>query len=141
MRDLALTVDGERLRLRLVSTQGPKTEEMKEGLGEIQLELDARVPSASGPHRTLIFDSYHQSAISAYLVNALLPRDPDLQVTRQSRNYQHSLYRLDYLQDGAGSDLLVVSHRGLAGLSRAWTSGATRIPAVAAAEPTLSLAA
>src|SRR5438128_2322190 len=39
VRDLSVTVDGDRLKPRLVSTKFPGTGEMKEGHGEIQLEF------------------------------------------------------------------------------------------------------
>jgi hypothetical protein len=95
--DLSLTIDGDRLRLRLVSLKFAKIEEMKEGLGEIQLEFDADVPSG-GPNRSLTFENQHQSRIAAYLVNCLVPRDPGIRITAQNRNYQQSFYQLDYMQ-------------------------------------------
>ena len=112
LRDLSLTIDGERARLRLMSTKSPKTEEMMEGRGEIQIEFDADVPFG-GPNRTLIFENHHQNRIAAYLVNCLVPRDPDIRVIGQNRNYEQSLYRLDYEQAGVRSGLL----------SFAWWSG------------------
>lgn len=102
LRDLAMTIDGERARLRLMSTKFPKTEEMKEGRGEIQLEFDADVPY-SGTNRRLIFENHHQNRIAAYLVNCLVPRDPDIRVIGQNRNYEQSFYRLDYEQAGVRS--------------------------------------
>jgi len=95
--DLSLTIDGDRLRLQLVSLKFAKIEEMKEGLGEIQLEFDADVPGG-GPNRSLTFENQHQSRIAAYLVNCLVPRDPDIRITAQNRNYQQSFYQLDYMQ-------------------------------------------
>lgn len=95
--DLSLTIDGDRLQLRLVSLKFAKIEEMKEGGGEIQLEFDADV-SSGGPNRRLIFENRHQSRIAAYLVNCLVPRDPDIRITAQNRNYQQSFYQLDYIQ-------------------------------------------
>jgi hypothetical protein len=102
LRDLSLTVDGDRLRLRLVSWTFAKLEEMQEGLGDIQLQFIADVPR-SGHNRRLTFENHHQSGIAAYLVNALVPRDPDIQITSQNRNYQQSFYELDYVQTGVGS--------------------------------------
>jgi hypothetical protein len=93
--DLSLTIDGDRLQLRLVSSKFAEIEEMKEGRGDIQLEFDADV-SSGGPNRRLIFENQHQSRIAAYLVNCLVPRDPDIRVTAQNRNYQQSFYQLDY---------------------------------------------
>lgn len=95
--DLSLTIDGDRLQLRLVSLKFAKIQEMKEGSGEIQLEFDADVSSA-GPNRRLIFENQHQSRLAAYLVNCLVPRDPGIRITAQNRNYQQSFYQLDYMQ-------------------------------------------
>ena len=49
-----------------------------------------------GPNRRLIFENHHESRIAAYLVNCLVPRDPDIRITAQNRNYQQSFYQLDY---------------------------------------------
>jgi hypothetical protein len=95
--DLSLTIDGDRLQLRLVSSKFASIEEMKEGRGEIQLEVEADV-SSGGPNRKLVFENQHQSRIAAYLVNCLVPRDPDIRITAQNRNYEQSFYQLDYVQ-------------------------------------------
>lgn len=100
--DLSLTTDGDRLQLRLVSLKFAKIEEMKEGSGEIQLEFDADV-SSGGPNRRLIFENQHQNRIAAYLVNCLVPLDPDIRITAQNRNYQQSFYQLDYMQSDVRS--------------------------------------
>ena len=92
--DLSLTIDGEPLRLQLVSLKFPKLEEMKEGLGEIQVEFKADV-SSGGARRRLIFENQHQNRIAAYLVNCLVPRDPGIRITGQNRNYEQSFYQLD----------------------------------------------
>ncbi|HXU40062.1 MAG TPA: hypothetical protein VN937_27150 [Blastocatellia bacterium] len=100
--DMSLTIDGDRLQLRLVSLKFAKIEEMKEGGGEIQLEFDADV-SSGGPNRRLIFENHHENRIAAYLVNCLVPRDPDIRITAQDRNYQQSFYQLNYVQAGVRS--------------------------------------
>ena len=100
--DLSLTIDGDRLQLRLVSLQFAKIEEMKEGRGEILLTFNADV-SSGGPNRRLIFENQHQSRIAAYLVNCLVPRDPAIRITTQYRNYPQSFYQLEYVQDAVGS--------------------------------------
>ena len=102
LHDLSLTVDGDRLRLRLVSSEFARTEEMKEGRGDIRLKFNADLPR-SGPNRRLIFENHHLSPIAAYLVNCLVPRDPGIQVTAQKRNYEQSFYQLDYAQAGVRS--------------------------------------
>ena len=97
LRDLSLTVDGSRLPLHLVSTKFPEIQDMKEGLGEIHIEFTAGVSGAIG-RRQLVFENRHQSEIAAYLVNCLVPRDPDIRITTQNRNYQQSFYQVDYEQ-------------------------------------------
>src|SRR5947207_281933 len=105
LRDLSVTVDGDRLRPSLVSMKFPATDEMKEGRGEIQLEFSADLPR-NGPNRRLIFENHHQSRISAYLVNCLAPLDPDIRLLAQNRNESQSHYQLDYVQAGVRSDAL-----------------------------------
>ena len=102
LRDLSLSVDGERLALRSGLINFPSLQQMKEGLGEIHIEFTADLPHRKS-HRTLVFENHHQSQISAYLVNCLIPGDLDISVTAQSRNYQQSIYQLDYAQAGSGS--------------------------------------
>lgn len=100
--DLSLAVDGEPLPLRLVSWRFADLEQMQEGRGDILLELLADVPPG-GPNRRLTFVNHHQRAIAAYLVNALVPRDPDITVGAQSRSYEQSSYRLEYVQRAAAT--------------------------------------
>src|SRR5262245_35859423 len=119
--DLSLTIDGDRLQLRLVSSKFANIEEMKEGLGEIQLELEADVPSG-GLNRKLVFENQHQRRIAAYLVNCLVSRDPDIRITTQNRNYEQSFYQLDYVQTDVSS-----SHSSAAWWSSSWGLGAAAV--------------
>lgn len=100
IRDLSLTIDGRRLKLELLSVQFPSMEEMNDGRGEIEVELEANLPPG-GAGRQLIFENHHQSRIAAYQVNCLVPRDPDIRITAQKRNYEQSIYELEYVQAGA----------------------------------------
>ena len=100
--DLSLTIDGDPLQLRLISSKFASIEEMKEGRGEIQLEVESDV-SSGGPNRKLVFENRHQSRIAAYLVNCLISRDPDIRITAQNRNYEQSFYQLDYVQTDVSS--------------------------------------
>ena len=105
LRDLSLTIDGRRLTPRLISTQFPTLGEMKEGLGEIRIEFNADLPG-KGSNRRLTLENHHQSRIAAYQVNCLVPRDPDIRIVAQHRNYLQSLYELDYVQSGVRSESL-----------------------------------
>ena len=105
LQDLSLKIDGNRLTPRLVSIDVPPTWKMKEGLGEIQLEFSADLPP--GPRsRRLVFENHHESRIAAYLVNCLVPRDPNIRIVAQNRNETQSYYQLDFVQAGAPSDSL-----------------------------------
>jgi hypothetical protein len=105
LRDVSLRIDGHELSPQLISVEFPGVEEMKQGLGEIQIEFNADLPRG-GRDRRLIFENHHQSRISAYLVNCLAPRDADIRIVAQNRNEQQSFYQLDYAQRGAASDAL-----------------------------------
>ncbi len=97
--DLSLAVDGTSLPLRFVSSTFASVDEMKEGRGEIQIEFDAVVPSGNVARR-LTFENRHQRGISVYLVNALVPRDPDVRITSQHRSVEQASYQLTYAQGG-----------------------------------------
>lgn len=95
--DLSLTLDGTRLQPRLISADFPDIEQMKQGMGEIVLVFEAELPSG-GSNRKLRIENHHQPAISVYLMNCLVPGDPDIRVTLQTRNYEQSVYQIDYTQ-------------------------------------------
>jgi hypothetical protein len=114
LQDLSLSMSGDRLSPQLVAMKFPAVEDMKEGLGEIQLEIKAELPAGSG-NRKLIFENRHQRRIGVYLVNCLVPRDPAIKITAQNRNYTQSLYELDYVQASAHSD--PVSIAGWSGIA------------------------
>jgi hypothetical protein len=99
LRDLSLSIDGQRLTLHFVAAQFPAIQDMQEGLGAIRIDFAADLPPG-GPNRRLVFENHHQSRIAAYQVNCLVPRDPDIRIVAQNRNYSQSLYRLDYTQAG-----------------------------------------
>jgi hypothetical protein len=107
LRDVSLTMDGEILRPKLISVEFPAIEEMKEGLGEIRIEFSADLPRG-GPNRRVIFENRHQRRIAAYLVNCLVPSDPDIRIVAQYRNATQSFYQLDYAQAGVSSSTLLL---------------------------------
>ncbi len=102
LRDLSLAIDGHRLTPRLVSVEFPAAGEMEEGRGEIRIEFHADLPRDAS-NRKLTLENHHQSRIAAYQVNSLVPRDPDIRIVAQKRNYSQSLYELDYVQAGVRS--------------------------------------
>jgi hypothetical protein len=103
LRDLSITVDRKGASPTLVSQKFPATEEIKEGLGEIQIEFTVEL-APGGPERRIVFKNHHQNEISAYLVNCLVPRDPSIRILTQNRNERQSFYQLDYAQPASSSD-------------------------------------
>ena len=98
--DLSLAVDGVRLPLRLVSSSFSDLDAMRDGRGVIQIEFDAMVPRG-GSDRRLVFENHHFRRIADYLVNGLVPRDPDIAIRAQKRNYVQSRFEMRYVQAAA----------------------------------------
>ena len=103
LRDLSLTIDGERVALRLVSFQFADLDVLRDGRGVIAIDFTGDVPRGAGGRR-LVFENHHLRRIAEYLVNGLVPRDPDIRLGVQHRSYDQSVYRLDYAQAGAAAD-------------------------------------
>lgn len=103
LQDLSLAIDGVRLTPQLLAVRFPAVDEMKEGQGAIQLDFAADLPRG-GRHRKLTFENRHLARIAAYQINCLVPRDRDLRITAQTRNYTQSVYQLDYDDGGAPSE-------------------------------------
>ena len=102
LRDLSFTVDGDRRPLRLVAVRFPDADAMREGRGEMVLDVDAAMPNEGGDRR-LTFENRHQRAIGVYLVNALVPRDSAIRITAQQRTPDQSRYELRWVQAGAST--------------------------------------
>jgi HupE / UreJ protein len=102
LRDLSITIDGKRGSPRLISQKFPAIENLKEGLGEIHMEFTVDLPSG-GRERRIVFENHHRNEISVYLMNCLVPHDPDIRILAQNRNESQSFYQLDYAQAGSRS--------------------------------------
>jgi hypothetical protein len=122
LRDVSLTVDGERLAPQLVSWIYPSVDFLKEGMGNILIELDAPVTSRGG-NRTLTFENHFERERSVYLVNAESPVDPSIHIASQNRNYTQSFYRLDYSQAGTAA-----AAESRAWWPDAWSTFASTVP-------------
>jgi hypothetical protein len=115
LKAVSLSLDGRLLPLHLVSASFPAIDDMKQGIGEIQIVFTTNLPSGGG-HRRLIFENHHQSGIAVYLINCLAPQDKNIQIAGQFRNENQSYYQLDFVQGGAGAErTLLPSFSGFAG--------------------------
>lgn len=99
LSDVSLAADGDRLKPKLISMAFPTTAELKDGRGEIRIDFAADVPRDTPEHK-LAFENHHQAATAAYLVNCLVPQDPDIRITAQNRNYEQSQYQVEYNRGG-----------------------------------------
>lgn len=102
LHDVSLAIDGKNLAPRLVAASFPETSLIKEGLGEIRLTFEAKLPD--GGHRRLTFENHHQSSVASYMANCLVPGDRSIQVIAQARNERQSLYQLEYVQSRSVGD-------------------------------------
>ncbi len=98
LADLHLEEDGHPLPIHLLSATFPSIGQMKTGTGEIELAFSADLSATPGDHR-LAFENRHQTAISVYLVNSLVPQDHALRLQSQSRNPNQSRYQVTISQD------------------------------------------
>ena len=116
LHDVSLRIDDAVLTPQLRSVKFPAIGEMKEGRGEIRIEFDAALPGG-GINRKLVFENHHLSRIAAYQVNCLVPRDPDVKVVAQNRNYTQSFYELEYKQPGISAAVLPVAGKPLGAIA------------------------
>ena len=101
LADLQLREDGRTLPLRLTSVSFPAIDQMKAGSGEIELVFSAALPAPAGGDHRLTFENHHQSGISVYLVNSLVPQDKNLQLGAQIRSQNQSFYQVTLTEIGS----------------------------------------
>ena len=95
-RDLTVRLDGRDVELKLAGSSFPASADLRTGWGIIRLEFAAAPGAlAAGPHQ-LTLENRHLPAISAYLVNAALPKDEMVRITRQSRNDNQSTGEIEF---------------------------------------------
>jgi hydrogenase/urease accessory protein HupE len=129
LSDLSLSIDAQQLATNLVSAQFPSLDEMRHGIGEIQLDFTADLPRGA-TNRRLIFENNHQRAIAAYLVNCLVPSDKGIRITAQERNQSQSFYQLEFAQADRVAVVRPAQHtflRSLSGFGGAFRLGVRHI--------------
>jgi len=103
--DLALRLDERPLELKFTTSELPPPGELRTGLGIIQLEyVAAPYQFAPGAHE-LAFENRHQTNLSVYLFNASLAKSSAIQITRQTRNDNQSVGRIEFAFHPPPADL------------------------------------
>jgi hypothetical protein len=96
LRSVALKVDGRAMSVKLMEVSYPPTHDMSLGVGIIRLRAAAEMRASGAGRHQLSFLNTHRPGSSVYLVNALVPANPRIQIGEQRRDSaQHGL-TLDY---------------------------------------------
>jgi hypothetical protein len=69
---------------------------MNDGVGVIRIRSSARFPAAAAGRHELTYRNTHESDISVYLANALVPTDNQIEITAQRRDSSQSELAIDY---------------------------------------------
>jgi hypothetical protein len=95
LADVVLEVDGRHVPMTLTRVDVPSPDEMRSGLGTIQVRALGQVRVAAG-RRHLRFRNNHHPDAAVYLVNALLPEHDDVDVVNQIRDRRQREVRVEY---------------------------------------------
>jgi len=121
LRSVVLKADGWPVQVGLVETSFPSFREMNLGVGTIRLRATAIVPEARAGHHEVAYLNTHHAESSVYLVNALVPSNPRIQLADQRRDAaQHGL-TLDYTvaadaSSSSGRTFVLLAGLAMAGL-------------------------
>ena len=90
---VTLLADGKPVPLALTEAHFPELREMSLGTGVIRLRAAGRMPAAGAGRHEVSFRNNHRPESSVYLVNALVPANPRIQIADQQRDHaQHGLF-------------------------------------------------
>ena len=96
VRQLELSLDGQRLEPQMTSSSFPTAEALRLGEGTIRLQISAaHRPLTFGRHR-VFFSNRHFARQSVYLANALVPANNRLSVDEQRRTVDQRELSIDY---------------------------------------------
>jgi len=96
LKDIRVGLDEKALTPRLVDTSFPKLAEMRSGLGIIRIKATVVLGQLTAGQHTLGVTNAHLPTISVYLVNALVPKDPSIEIGKQTRDEFQKEYRLEF---------------------------------------------
>jgi hypothetical protein len=89
---VSIRADGKAVPLTLTEAHFPELTGMTEGTGIIRLRAAGRLPLTGAGRHEVSFRNDHRPASSVYLVNALVPSNPRIQIADQQRDHaQHEL--------------------------------------------------
>jgi hypothetical protein len=92
---MGLELDGSARPLRLVNVTMPPRSAIKAGEGIIRLQATAGLPTLERGRHQIRFRNAHEPGMSVYLVNALIPANPGIRITKQTRDESQREYLMD----------------------------------------------
>ena len=96
LKDLNISLDGKAVGLSMTSVSYPTVPELRSGTEAIRLRATFVLsPLPLGRHALGLTNS-HLPAVSVYLVNALRPKDPAVEIDKQTRDELQKDYRLEF---------------------------------------------
>ena len=96
LRSVVLKIDGRPVPIELVERSFPEFRAMSLGVGTIRLRATAKIASASAGRHQVYFLNTHRTESSVYLVNALVPANPRIQLGEPRRDRAQLGLTLDY---------------------------------------------
>jgi hypothetical protein len=96
LRSIELRLDSTPLNFILEDQQFPEIADMNDGVGVIRIRGVAGFPAATAGRHAMTYRNTHESDISVYLANALVPSDKEIEITAQHRDNSQSELAIDY---------------------------------------------
>jgi hypothetical protein len=93
VQDLAFAIGGVSLAPELAGFEFPSAEQLRDGRGDIHLELVIKLSSPKGAAR-FRFENRHLRPLAAYQVNCLASRDPIIRIGEQHRDSLQAVYEV-----------------------------------------------
>ena len=124
LRSVVLSVDGRPAPVTLIEIRFPPFREMGLGVGTIQVRATANLSATGAGRHQISYLNTHRSEGSVYLVNALVPADPRVQIAGQQRDPAQHRLTLDYTVRAdaswarTGSLLAALAMAGVLGITR-----------------------
>ncbi len=89
-RDLNVQLDQRHVELKLTASNMPEMEELRGGVGIIQMEFTLTSGALPAGQHKLTVENRHLPGASVYLFNAARPRTESVRIARQKRNQNQS---------------------------------------------------
>ena len=93
IKSLSLSLNGKPLSLTLNAVNFPSLTAIRSGTGTLDLRFTTDAALQKGPNH-LAYSNHGAGPETVWLVNCLLPQDPELHVVNQERSENQSYYQL-----------------------------------------------